>query len=149
VDEGWKLLSTNRPERFNEMEFHLPPETQMAALKEVVDTIERERPDVFFPIELRRIASDDAWLSPFESGPRGSVAVHAHYRDDFAFLYELIEPIFLRHGGRPHWGKLHSLHGQQLAALYPHWNDFLQVRRELDPQGRMLNLYLQGLFGLN
>jgi FAD/FMN-containing dehydrogenase len=32
VDEGWKLLSTNRPERFNEMEFHLPPETQMAAL---------------------------------------------------------------------------------------------------------------------
>jgi FAD-linked oxidoreductase len=148
VDEGWKLLSTNRPERFNEMEFHLPPETQMAALKEVVDTIERERPDVFFPIELRRIAPDDAWLSPFEGGPRGSVAVHAHYRDDFSFLYELIEPIFIRHGGRPHWGKLHSLHGQQLAALYPRWNDFLKIRRELDPQGRMLNLYLQGLFGL-
>ena len=148
VDEGWKLLSTNRPERFNEMEFHLPPETQMAALKEVVETIERERPDVFFPIELRRIAPDDAWLSPFQGGPRGSVAVHAHYRDDFAFLYELIEPIFIRHGGRPHWGKLHSLHGPQLAALYPHWNEFLDVRRELDPQGRMLNLYLQGLFGL-
>ncbi|MGE5567269.1 MAG: D-arabinono-1,4-lactone oxidase [Parcubacteria group bacterium] len=148
VDEGWKLLSTNRPERFNEMEFHLPPETQMAALKEVVDTIERERPDVFFPIELRRIAPDDAWLSPFQGGPRGSVAVHAHYRDDYAFLYQLIEPIFIRHGGRPHWGKLHSLHGTQLAALYPNWNDFQSVRRDLDPQGRMLNPYLQGLFGL-
>jgi len=148
VDEGWKLLSTDRPERFNEMEYHLPTATQLTALKEVVETIERERPDVFFPIEARRIAPDDAWLSPFQGGPRGSIAVHAHYKDDFSFLYEVVEPIFIRHGGRPHWGKLHSLHGQQLAALYPRWNDFLEVRRELDPKGRMLNAYLKGLFGL-
>ena len=148
VDEGWKLLSTERPERFNEMEYHLPVETHLAALKEVVATIEKERPDVFFPIEARRIAPDEAWLSPFQGGPRGSIAVHAHYKDDFAFLYQLIEPIFLRHDGRPHWGKLHSMRGSQLAALYPRWNDFLEVRRELDPKGRLLNPYLFGLFGL-
>ena len=148
VDEGWKLLSTERPERFNEMEYHLPAQTQLQALREVVEVIERHRADVFFPIEARRIAPDEAWLSPFQGGARGSIAVHAHYKDDFAFLYELIEPIFLRHGGRPHWGKLHSLHGQQLAALYPRWNDFLEVRRELDPNERMLNPYLKGLFGL-
>lgn len=148
VDEGWKLLSTERPERFNEMEFHLPAETQLAALKEVVETIERKRPDVFFPIEVRRIAPDDAWLSPFQGGERGSVAIHAHYKDDYAFLFELIQPILLRHGGRPHWGKLHTLRGPQLAALYPRWNDFLEVRRQLDPQGRLLNPYLSGLFDL-
>jgi FAD-linked oxidoreductase len=148
VDEGWKLLSTERPERFNEMEYHLPAAVQLAVLKEVVETIERQRPDVFFPIEARRIAPDEAWLSPFQGGARGSIAVHAHYKDDFAFLYEVVEPIFLRHGGRPHWGKLHSLHGQRLAALYPRWNDFLEIRRELDPKGRMLNPYLTGLFGL-
>ena len=148
VDEGWKLLSTERPVRFNEMEFHLPVENQLKALEEVVRTIEKERPDVFFPIEARRIASDDAWLSPFHGGPRGSVAVHAYYRDDFSFLYSLVEPIFRRYEGRPHWGKLHTLRGQQLAALYPRWNDFLAVRQELDPEGRMLNPYLRGLFGL-
>ncbi len=148
VDEGWKLLSTERPERFNEMEYHLPAEVHLKVLKEVVETIERERPDVFFPIEARRIAPDEAWLSPFQGGERGSIAVHAHYKDDFAFLYELIEPIFIRHGGRPHWGKLHSLRGDRLAALYPRWGDFLEVRRELDPEGRMLNLYLKGLFDL-
>lgn len=148
VDEGWKLLSTERPERFNEMEYHLPVETHLTALKEVVQTIERERPDVFFPIEARRVAGDEAWLSPFQGGPRGSIAVHAHYKDDFAFLYQLIEPILIRHGGRPHWGKLHSLNGGRLEALYPNWNDFLEVRRELDPEERMLNLYLKGLFGL-
>ncbi|MFA7262974.1 MAG: D-arabinono-1,4-lactone oxidase [Caulobacter sp.] len=148
VDEGWKLLSTERPVRFNEMEFHLPAETQLAALKQVVETIEKHRPDVFFPIEVRRIAPDDAWLSPFQGEPRGSVAVHAYYRDDYQFLFELIQPIFVKHGGRPHWGKLHSLKGRDLAALYPRWNDFLDVRRELDPQGRLLNPYLTTLFGL-
>jgi len=148
VDEGWKLLSTERPVRFNEMEYHLPAETQLAALKEVVQTIETHRRDVFFPIEVRRIAPDDAWLSPFQGEPRGSVAVHAYYRDDYDFFFALIEPIFRRHGGRPHWGKLHSLKGPDLAALYPRWNDFLEVRRELDPDGRLLNPYLKTLFGV-
>lgn len=148
VDEGWKLLSTERPVRFNEMEFHLPIERQMEALQEVVATIEKERPDVFFPIEVRRIAADEAWLSPFQGGPRGSIAVHTHYKDDFAFLYTLIEPIFRRHEGRPHWGKLHSLRSGALQALYPRWGDFLKVRAELDPDGRMLNPYLKGVFGL-
>jgi FAD-linked oxidoreductase len=148
IDEGYKLLSTERPVRFNEMEYHLPPETQLAALKEVQTVIEKERRDVFFPIEARRIAADDAWLSPFGGGPRGSVAVHAWYRDDYAFFFELIEPIFQRAGGRPHWGKLHSLKGQRLSALYPRWKDFLEVRRELDAKGRLLNPYLTGLFDL-
>ena len=148
VDEGWKLLSTERPVRFNEMEFHLPHETQLTALKEVVAAIEKHRPDVFFPIEVRRIAPDDAWLSPFQGEPRGSVAVHAYYRDEYDFFFTMIQPIFLKHGGRPHWGKLHSLKGPELAALYPNWNDFLEIRRELDPQGRLLNPYLKTLFGL-
>lgn len=148
VDEGWKLLSTDRPVRFNEMEFHLPVGTQFIALKEVIAAIETHRRDVFFPIELRRIAGDDAWLSPFQGGPRGSVAVHCHYKDEYDFLFALVQPIFLKHGGRPHWGKLHSLKAPQLAGLYPEWKDFLEVRRALDPQGRLLNPYLKGLFGV-
>jgi len=148
VDEGWKLLSTERPIRFNEMEFHLPAAAQLAALREVVDTIEAKRPDVFFPIEARRIAPDDAWLSPFQGGPRGSIAVHTYYKDDYEFMFRVVQPILRRHGGRPHWGKLNSLTGADFASLYPRWNDFLALRRRLDPQGRLLNDYLKGIFGV-
>ncbi|MET0273067.1 MAG: D-arabinono-1,4-lactone oxidase [Phenylobacterium sp.] len=146
VDEGWKLLSTERPVRFNEMEYHLPPDAQLPALKAVIAAIEAQRPDVFFPIELRRIAADDAWLSPFQGAPRGSIAVHCHYKDDYALLFDVVEPIFRAHAGRPHWGKLHSLSGAQLALLYPNWHDFHAVRRRLDPDGRLLNPYLKALF---
>lgn len=148
VDEGWKLLSTERPVRFNEMEFHIPVDRHLTALKDVVGAIEANRPDVFFPIEVRRIAADEAWLSPFQGGPRGSIAVHCHYKDDYDFLFSLIQPILRAHDGRPHWGKLHTLKAPDLAALYPDWTRFLDVRRRLDPQGRLLNTYLRDLFGV-
>lgn len=135
--------------RYNEMEFHLPADAHLAALVEVIDAVERSQPDVFLPIRATRTASDDAWLSPFQGGPKGSIAVRAYGEDDYAFLFERIQPILLRHGGRPHWGKLHSLRGDQLAALYPRWDDFLRLRKQLDPGGRFTNLYLDGLLGLS
>lgn len=147
IDEGWKLLSNERPVRFNEIEYHLPIEAQIPALREVVGAIEAHCKDVFFPLEVRTIASDDAWLSPFHARESGSIAVHAYYKDDHDFFFSMVEPIFRRHGGRPHWGKLHSLKARDLAALYPRWADAGEVRRSLDPQGRMLNEYLKGIFG--
>ena len=91
-------------------------------------------------------APDDAWLSPFYQRESGSIAVHAYYREDHDFFFTIVEPIFRRHGGRPHWGKLHSLKARDLAALYPRWKEAGEVRRALDPDGRMLNDYLKGIF---
>ena len=147
IDEGWKLLSNERPVRFNEMEYHVPLEAQMPALREVLATIERYCPDVFFPIEARVIEADDAWLSPFHRRVSGSIAVHAYYKDDCQFLFNLIEPIFRRFDGRPHWGKMHSLKAADFKALYPRWADACAVRAALDPAGRMLNAHLREVFG--
>ncbi|HEY0799987.1 MAG TPA: D-arabinono-1,4-lactone oxidase [Steroidobacteraceae bacterium] len=146
IDYSWKLLSNERPVRFNEMEFHLPRETQMAAMRQVLELIEANHREVFFPLELRSIAKDDAWLSPFYDRDSGSIAVHAYYKDDHKRLFAQVEPILRRHGGRPHWGKLHSLKARDLAALYPRWQDAMKVRQTLDPQGRFLNGYLRELF---
>jgi len=143
VDEGWKLLSNERPVRFNEIEYHLPLDAQLDALREVIATIEQHRPDVFFPIEVRVIQADDAWLSPFHERRSGSIAVHAYYQDDYRFFFDLIEPIFRKRDGRPHWGKLNTLRAADFAALYTRWSDAMRVRRELDPQGRFLNDYLK------
>jgi FAD-linked oxidoreductase len=146
IDEGWKLLSTERPVRFNEMEFHVPADVHLEALQKVVEAIETHRSDVFFPIEVRRIAPDDAWLSPFQGRPRGSIAVHCYYKDEYKFLFSLVEPILRSYGGRPHWGKLNTLKGQDFATLYPRWRDFLALRQQMDPNGIFLNPYLRSIF---
>jgi FAD/FMN-containing dehydrogenase len=64
-------------------------------------------------------------------------------------LSSVIEPIFRRHGGRPHWGKLHTLGAPDLAELYPQFRDFQDLQRELDPNGRMLNPHLRHILGVS
>ncbi len=147
IGEGWKLLSNERPVRFKEMEYHLPIAEQVGALREVIARIERDAPGVFFPIEARIIAPDDAWLSPFYGRESGSIAVHAWYKEDHDWMFQLIEPVLREAGGRPHWGKLHSLSAAELTALYPMFAEAQALRRTVDPAGRMLNPFVQRIFG--
>jgi FAD/FMN-containing dehydrogenase len=101
---------------------------------------------VFFPIEVRYIKGDDIWLSPFYQRDTCSIAVHRYFEEDFTPYFKTIEPIFRKYQGRPHWGKLNTLGREELRSLYPRWDEFAAVRRELDPQGRFLNPYLRELF---
>ena len=83
------------------------------------------------------------------SGQDGcSISVH-QFADDpnWREYLALIEPVFWKYAGRPHWGKWHSLTDVEFSDLYPNWNEFKTIRRELDPQGRMLNTHLREIFG--
>jgi FAD-linked oxidoreductase len=146
VGHSWQVLASVRETRFHEMEYHLPVEQGLEALAEVLALIERERREVFFPIECRMTAADTGWLSPFHGAPRISVAIHAHQPDDFGWFIERAEPIFRRRGGRPHWGKMHSLKAAELSDLYPEFGRFQSFREELDPEGRFLNPLMSDLF---
>lgn len=143
-----ETLSTERGVRFNEMEYHLPREAGAAALREIIDTFEKNNVKVFFPIEFRTVAPDDIWLSPFHGRESCSIAVHQFFEWDYKPYFSMIEPIFRKHGGRPHWGKLNTLEAKDFAALYPKWRDFLEVRAALDPEGKFLNPYLRKVFGV-
>ncbi|AUH52376.1 FAD-dependent oxidoreductase [Chromobacterium sp. ATCC 53434] len=147
LDKSWRLLSTSRPTRFNETECHVPREAGIACAREVIARLER-RDDVFFPMEFRFVQGDDAWLSPFYRRDSCSIAVHAAAGEACDYLVTDLAPIFRKYQGRPHWGKLHAHRAADFAALYPRWNDFLKLRRELDPRGLLLNPHLRGVFGV-
>ncbi len=51
------------------------------------------------------------------------------------------------HGGRPHWGKLHSLDADRLALLHPLFDEFLALRDRLDPDRLFTNAYLRRVLG--
>lgn len=145
-DASLELLATTRPIKFNEMEYHLPLSEGIAALRQVIAKMDR-RKGAFFPMEVRFIAPDTAWLSPFNDGPRLSIAIHAAVDESFDYFFTEFEPVFRAHGGRPHWGKWHSLKQPELAALYPKFEAFNTLRREIDPNGKFLNPHLAELFG--
>jgi FAD/FMN-containing dehydrogenase len=65
------------------------------------------------------------------------------YRAYFA----AVEAIFRDFGGRPHWGKMHTLAAAELRKLYPEWARFQAARRQFDPGGVFQNAYLKQLLG--
>jgi FAD/FMN-containing dehydrogenase len=118
-------------------------------VKQVRARIEKNHREEFFPIEIRVVKGDQAWLSPFyEHEKSGSIAVHRYHVEDPLPYFADIEPIYQPLGGRPHWGKMNTLDGAVFAERYPRWKDFLAVREALDPDGRLLNPYLRKVFGL-
>lgn len=138
VGLSWRLLASVRNTRFNEMEYHVPAEAGLEVFKEIAAYVEANRRDVFFPIEVRKTAGDDAWLSPFQGGARISLAVHAAAEDPYDWFFDGVEPICRAAGGRPHWGKLHSLGFDDLNDIYPDFSRFVSMRKDLDPEGRFM-----------
>ncbi len=147
VESSWKNYASERNVRFNEMEYHLPREYGLQALREIRTALESQHHEVFFPIEVRYVKADDIWLSPFYQRDCCSIAVHRYFAEDYTPYFKTVEPILRKYHGRPHWGKLNTLQREDLRKLYPRWDDFAQVRSTVDPQGRFLNPYLRGLFG--
>ena len=68
--------------------------------------------------------------------------------DDRAGLVSALADIVAEHGGRPHWGKMHSLDAARLRQLYPRFDDFLAVRDRLDPGRVFANPYLDRVLGV-
>ena len=53
----------------------------------------------------------------------------------------------LRHGGRPHLGKLIFMTPSELKRLYPRWNQFDTLRRQMDPDGMFWTELIEARFG--
>lgn len=45
--------------------------------------------------------------------------------------------------GRPHWAKAHDLSPNNLRALYPKFDDFVQLMQSYDPKGLFCNEYIR------
>jgi L-gulonolactone oxidase len=146
-DASYKVFATPRRVVFREMEFALPRSAAVAALREIDRWLEGAGERVAFPVEVRVAASDDVWLSTANGRDTAYIAVHQYHRRDHDRYFRAVESIALAAGGRPHWGKLHHRTADDLRPCYPRFDDFLNVRRRVDPGGTFANDYLDRVLG--
>ncbi len=140
---------SDRNVRFNEMEYAVSVEKGPDCVQEVAAHMRTCGANFLFPIEYRYVAADDAWLSPFYERDSVTISIHQYHKQAYKKLFNGVEAIFRRYGGRPHWGKLHTLAADDLRELYPKWDTFCDVRKRVDQEGRMLNPFLKRLFGVS
>ncbi len=147
VDRSDRVFASERRVRFTEMEYGVPREHGVEAARRAIEWVRANRYPVFFPIEMRVAAGDDALLSPSHERDTAYIAVHQYRGMEWRPYFEAVEAIMDDYGGRPHWGKRHFQTAATLAPRYPAWGRFQAARDELDPQRVFTNGYAERALG--
>jgi FAD-linked oxidoreductase len=147
VDSSYKVFCSERKVVFRESEYAVPREHVVEVVEQLRAWIDRSGERISFPIEVRVAAADDIWLSTAYGRDTAYVAIHQYHRLAHDKYFDAFERIVSAFGGRPHWGKLHTLGAEQLRERYPRFDDFLAVRDRLDPGRTFANPYSRQVFG--
>jgi FAD/FMN-containing dehydrogenase len=142
-----QVFVTPRRVRFVESEYAVPRESVLGVLAELRAAVPRLETPVMFPVEVRVAAADDIWLSTAYGRDTAYVAIHQYTGLPYREYFRAFESIAASAGGRPHWGKMHTLDAERLRERYPRFADFLKIRDETDPGGRFTNPYLEQVLG--
>jgi len=146
-DRSDRVFANERRVRFTEMEYGVPREHGPEAARRVIEWVRRNEYPVFFPIEMRVAAGDDAFLSPSHERGTAYIAVHQYRGMEWRPYFEAVEEIMDDYGGRPHWGKRHFQTATTLAQRYPAWEQFQRARDTLDPGRTFTNEYTERVLG--
>lgn len=147
TDVAHRVFTTERRVVFREMEYAVPRADGLGVLQECRRLIDASGLTVSFPVELRVAPADDVPLSTATGRDSFYLAFHTPRDVDHRAYFALVEPVLRAAGGRPHWGKLHSLDARDLAAAYPRFGEFVAMRDRLDPLRVFANDYLTRVLG--
>lgn len=147
VERSASIFASPRLVRFTEMEYALPRERTVEAVRAVMELVPRRGFAVPFPIEVRTVAADDAFISTAGGRDSGFVAVHMFEGMEWEPYFRAVEEIMDGLEGRPHWGKRHFQTAATLRERYPQWERFQAVRARLDPHGRFANAWTERVLG--
>ena len=147
IDRAYRIHPLVFEPNFHELEYLLPAVSARDAFEDQREFMLRNLPDSIFPMEVRFVAADQAWLSP--KYKRDSIIISVSGKPGtnyWPYLKKCDERLFER-GGRPHWGKLHFMTGERLASRFEKYEAFKSLRRRFDPAGMFLNDHLAEMFG--
>ena len=131
---------------FHELEYFVPFERGREALAAMRELMLRSLPASVFPMEVRTVGRDDAYLSHSYQRETVVISVSGTPGTDYWPYLRDVDRLLGEFDARVHWGKLHFLTREQLYERYPRAGDFVAARRRLDPGGTFLNAHLEPLF---
>ncbi|SDL73982.1 D-arabinono-1,4-lactone oxidase [Streptomyces wuyuanensis] len=147
TDIPYKVFTSPRRVRFVEMEYALPREAAVTALRELKAMIDRSPLRISFPVEVRTAPADDITLSTASGRESAYIAVHMYKGTPYRSYFTAVERIMTEHGGRPHWGKIHTRDAEYFESVYPRFGEFLALRDRLDPDRVFGNDHLRRVLG--
>ena len=146
TDRCYRIYPMAYDPNFHELEYFVALERGPEALGAMRELMLASLPDSVYPLEVRTVGPDDAYLSPNYKTATTVISVSGTPGTDYWDYLRSVDALLAEFDARVHWGKLHFLTPGRLHALYPEAAEFIAVRRELDPEGVFLNDHLRPLF---
>lgn len=146
TDRCYRIYPMVYDPNFHELEYFVPLERGPEALSAMRELMLASLPDSIYPLEVRTVGPDDAYLSPNYKTATTVISVSGKPGTDYWDYLRSVDRLLSEFSARVHWGKLHFLTPERLHAMYPEADAFIKARRELDPEGRFLNDHLAELF---
>ncbi len=107
--------------------------------------------DFYLPIVwLKKVKAETAWLRAADEDCVQCGMYHDVIAGTPSHVKEMVtrvEPIMIKHGGRPHLGKLIYMPPSDLKRLYPLWERFDDLRQQMDPEGMFWTEAIEARFG--
>lgn len=147
VDRGDRLLNVAMPPKHLELEYAIAAERAGEAMERIQAAIKKDRLKVNFPQELRFVAADTIALSPDHGRATCRFGAYVGPGAQSGPYLQHAEQVLADMDGRPHWGKLFTGTGAALRALYPQFDAFNALRREVDPDDVFVNPFVRRLLG--
>lgn len=146
TDRCYRIYPMVYDPNFHELEYFVALERGPEALGAMRELMLASLPDSVYPLEVRTVGPDDAFLSPNYKTATTVISVSGTPGTNYWDYLRSVDALLAQFDARVHWGKLHFLDSERLHALYPEADEFIAVRRELDPEGVFLNDHLRPLF---
>jgi FAD/FMN-containing dehydrogenase len=146
TDRCYRIYPMVYDPNFHELEYFVPLEQGPGAISAMRELMLKSLPDSVYPLEVRTVGPDDAYLSPNYHTATTVISVSGTPGTDYWDYLRSVDSLLSDFSARVHWGKLHFLTPERLHALYPEADAFISLRRELDPSGMFLNAHLRELF---
>ncbi len=146
VDRCYRIYPMVYDPNFHELEYFVPLAKGPDAIRAMRELMLRSLPDSVYPLEIRTVGPEDAFLSPNYRTATTVISVSGRPGTDYWDYLRSVDSLLSDFEARVHWGKLHFLDAERLHALYPQAGEFIAIRRRLDPDGVFLNDHLRALF---
>jgi FAD/FMN-containing dehydrogenase len=145
TDRCYRIYPMVYDPNFHELEYFVALERGPEALGAMRELMLASLPDSVYPLEVRTVGPDDAYLSPNYKTATTVISVSGTPGTDYWDYLRSVDALLAQFDARVHWGKLHFLTPERVHALYPEAGEFIAARRELDPEGVFLNDHLRPL----
>jgi FAD/FMN-containing dehydrogenase len=146
IDRSYRIYPMFYDPNFHEVEYFLPIEQAREIMDRMRALMLEWLPLSIYPLEIRVVAADEAWMSPNYQRDNLVVSISGEPGTDYWPYLRACDDLFAEYDGRPHWGKIHFMTAERIAGLFPRYQDFLEMRRRFDPKGTFLNPHLRALF---